>query len=262
LTRRPLGPADAPMIEAVSALHNVARVDGDSDAVFSAWLTARGWHHALIVFFGDDPKVGWLAVARGADGDEFAPQDVRLFEAIANQLSVALENSRLIGELSAEVHEREHRALHDPLTDLANRASFTDALEREMAASGELGQVAVLIVALDDFREINETLGHDHGDDVLREVATRLRDLCPSGWVPARLDGDEFAILLPAARGVGAAARTAEMVVHVFEEEPFHVAGLVIELGVRIGVAVYPEHGRTAQQLLRRAEIALHGARA
>jgi diguanylate cyclase (GGDEF)-like protein len=248
------------MLEYLRDASGARRFEAGSDSTTDDWLAPRGWHTALVVQLGGETSFGWIAVARDVDDEPFSDADEQLFEALANHLSVALENGRLLDELSAEVRERERRALHDPLTDLPNREHFTDAVANAIARDGD-AHVAVLLVALDDFREINETLGHAHGDEVLRDVAERMGELAPGVSMAARLGGDEFALLLPDARGVGAAARIAETIVRAFEEHPFHVAGLVIEIGVRVGVAVFPEHGGSAPQLLRRAEIALRAAK-
>jgi len=170
--------------------------------------------------------------------------------------------SRLADEVSALAAQREYRALHDELTELPNRASFVETLDATIAAASGGTQTAVLVVGLDDFGEIKETLGYEQGDTVLCDVALRLLGMSPHPWTTARLSEDEFAILIPGIGTVGAAVRAADAVARVFEDEPFRVAGLTLEVGVRVGVAVHPEHGDSAQSLLRRGEIALRRARA
>ena len=118
LTRGHVGKTHATLADLMrSTRGSVCATPGAHDGIFDGWLARRGWGIALVAPLGADGGAGWLAVGRNAD-DEFAAADQRLFEAIANHLSVALENSRLIDELSAEVRDREHRAMHDPLTDL------------------------------------------------------------------------------------------------------------------------------------------------
>jgi len=262
LRHRNVTAGDRAMIERMAGAHAaVAAGEGETDPSLREWLAARHWGTALIAPLGTDGRAGWLAVGRTVDDEPFDADDTQLLEAMANHANVALENVRLVDELSAEARERERRALHDPLTELPNRVHLTDELTRAMQSADADARIAVLVFGLDDFREINETLGHDHGDEVLREVAFRLGELAQGTAVTARLGGDEFAMLVTDARGVGAASRTADLIVRAFEENPFHVAGLVIELGVRVGVALYPEHGSSALQLLRRGEIALRAAR-
>ncbi len=236
-------------------------IEIERGAALDGWLDAREWEYALAASLGGDNGDGWIAVARGASDEPFGAADLQLFEAIATQASVALENGRLLDALSHAARLREHRALHDPLTELPNRVQLTDTLTSAIEAAGDDMRFALLVVGLDDFRDINETLGHDHGDVVLRGVADRLLELADGGWTTARLGGDEFAILVPDSRGIGAAVRTAEGIARAFEEQPFHAAGLVIEVGVSVGVAMHPDHGTSAQQLLRRAEIAMRAAK-
>jgi diguanylate cyclase (GGDEF)-like protein len=239
------------------------RVPADEDvaAAMDTLLALHGESYALITRLGGDERIGWLAVLRGIDDEPFDKADRRLFEALANHTSVAVKNVHLLDEVSAAARQREHRALHDALTELPNRVHLTEVLSNAIDAAGTGERVALLTIGLDDFREVNETLGHEHGDTVLREVASRLRDLSQGDWTAARLGGDEFAILVPDAGAVGAAVRIGESVVHAFEEQPFHVAGLVIELSVRVGVALTPDHGSSAEEILRRAEIALRTAK-
>jgi diguanylate cyclase (GGDEF)-like protein len=232
----------------------------DVGAAMETLLALHGEDYALITSFGGETTTGWLAVVRGIDHEQFEVADRRLFEALANHTSVAVENGRLLDQVSAAARQREHRALHDALTELPNRVHLTDGLTSAIAAAAPSQRVALLMVGLDDFREVNETLGHEHGDTVLRQVASRLRELSQGDWTAARVGGDEFAILVPDAGAVGAAVRIGESIVHAFEE-PFHVAGLVIALSARVGVALTPDHGESAEEILRRAEIALRTAK-
>ena len=122
----------------------------------------------------------------------------------------------------------------------------------QLAAPDEL--VAVLLLGISGFREINETLGHDHGDEILQMVAACRVATFTRLVTPARFGGDEFALLLRDVRGVGAAYRAADVIVTAYEDEPFEVADLVIEVGVRVGVAVFPDHTASAPHLLRPAQ--------
>jgi diguanylate cyclase (GGDEF)-like protein len=250
---------DASVLEHFNEQVRIVEIERGTE--LDGWLDARGWEYALAASLSGDNGDGWIAVAREADDEPFGAADLQLFEAIATQTSVALENGRLLDALSHAARLREHRALHDPLTELPNRVQLTDTLTSAVDVAGDDMRFALLVVGLDDFRDINETLGHDHGDAVLREVAHRLVELSDGGWTTARLGGDEFALLVPDSRGIGAAVRSAEGIARAFEEQPFHVAGLVIEVGVSVGVAMHPDHGTSAQQLLRRAEIAMRAAK-
>ena len=119
--------------------------------------------------------------------------DLKLFEALAGHASVALTNSGLVARVRAAAQETEHLSLHDPLTGLPNRLHFQQRLEKRLLADGS---AAVLLMDVDRFKEVNDTLGHDVGDRLLREVGRRLRQVERGETVVARLGGDEFAVLL------------------------------------------------------------------
>jgi diguanylate cyclase (GGDEF)-like protein len=163
-------------------------------------------------------------------------------------------------ELEAVNRELEHMALHDSLSGLPNRALFTDRLEQAIIAAGRSGgRFACMILDLDRFKEINDTLGHNIGDEVLREVASRLaRGLRESDTV-ARLGGDEFAILLPSAN-VREATRIASKLLHLLEE-PVVIGQHSFAVGASIGVALFPDHGERAAQLIQRADVAMYVAK-
>jgi diguanylate cyclase (GGDEF)-like protein len=163
-------------------------------------------------------------------------------------------------ELEAVNRELEHMALHDSLSGLPNRALFTDRLEQAIIAAGRSGgRFACMILDLDRFKEINDTLGHNIGDEVLREVASRLaRGLRESDTV-ARLGGDEFAILLPSAN-VREATRIASKLLHLLEE-PVVIGQHSFAVGASIGVALFPDHGERAAQLMQRADVAMYVAK-
>jgi diguanylate cyclase (GGDEF)-like protein/PAS domain S-box-containing protein len=155
----------------------------------------------------------------------------------------------------------EHRALHDDLTGLPNRTLLGDRMDQATASADRAGEsLSVLVVDLDDFGEVNEELGREHGDAVLRAVAERLRGAMQDSDTVARLGGDEFAILPSGETDVETAAVIAWKVREVFEH-PFVISGHTVELRASIGIAFFPEHGRTTADLLRRADLAMHQAK-
>lgn len=159
----------------------------------------------------------------------------------------------------AEAYEAlRERAMTDALTGVANRAAFTAALESALADES-LCHVSVLFVDMDEFKEINDRLGHEAGDQVLREVATRLRRASRPGDLCGRLGGDEFAVLLP-----GADARAAEAVaqrVAAAVRAPLRRAGdVVVEMSASVGCATAPT-GTGPDVLLRRADAAMYDAK-
>lgn len=193
-------------------------------------------------------------------GSSFSEADRQLLEMFANHASVALHNSQLIDRLRAEVAEREHEALHDSLTALPNRVMFDlqtrQALDHRR--DGEL--VAVVLADLDRFKEVNDTLGHDRGDELLERMGERLGSLAESSSVTvARLGGDEFAVL---ARG-RSDAEIQEIATQVQEalEAPLEIAGVLVDVGASLGVAVAPTDGDDATTLLQRADVAMYVAK-
>jgi diguanylate cyclase (GGDEF)-like protein/PAS domain S-box-containing protein len=154
--------------------------------------------------------------------------------------------------------EREllNRAYFDPLTGLPNRSLFADRVERANATAAEVGTMAaVLIVGLDDFKQVNDTMGHDRGDDLLVAAGQRLVGLFHPRYDVARLGGDEFAILVRSATGPDEVDRLADQVVAAFAE-PFALGDTVVTSHVSVGVATTAD-AEDAQQLLSQADIAL-----
>jgi len=170
--------------------------------------------------------------------------------------------------MQQDIASRESRILdlayRDTLTGLPNRALFADLLDKaivEAAAAVTPGaHVSVLLMDLDHFKYVNDTLGHPIGDLLLRETAARLQSIGTDEVdVVARLGGDEFALLLPG-RGVADAQRFAEAIVQALEL-PMTLQGHVVDVRASIGIAVFPEHGGEGPTLLRRADIAMYAAK-
>jgi diguanylate cyclase (GGDEF)-like protein len=156
--------------------------------------------------------------------------------------------------------QRQHESLHDELTGLPNRALFRVRADKALRAAGENGRMAVMLVDLDHFKEVNDTLGHHIGDGLLREVATRMEQALPDGITVARLGGDEFAIVVPRVSSVDEVASLAEQVMERIRE-PLMAEGIRLGVQASIGFAVYPEHGDSIETLLQRADIAMYRAK-
>jgi diguanylate cyclase (GGDEF)-like protein len=155
----------------------------------------------------------------------------------------------------------EHQALHDALTDLPNRSLFQDRLHHAVAAAERTDEpFAVALMDLDRFKEINDTLGHHHGDLLLREVANRLRGTLRAVDTVARLGGDEFAFLLHGVANEAAAKEVAEKL-HASLEQPFDVLGTPLEIEASLGVALYPSDADDPATLLQRADVAMYAAK-
>jgi diguanylate cyclase (GGDEF)-like protein/PAS domain S-box-containing protein len=153
-----------------------------------------------------------------------------------------------------------HQAFHDALTGLANRALFRDRLGHAMARARGGGGYAVLFVDLDDFKTVNDSLGHAAGDELLREMTTRLRTCLREGDTAARLGGDEFAILLEDVEGDDHCTDIARRLLESMAL-PFHVNGTEVTTGASIGIAVGGVGSASAEDLMRNADLALYDAK-
>jgi diguanylate cyclase (GGDEF)-like protein/PAS domain S-box-containing protein len=155
----------------------------------------------------------------------------------------------------------QHMAYHDTLTDLPNRNHLYDRLLNVIRKDEDRGDpFALLLMDLDHFKEINDTLGHHRGDLLLQQVGARLRRALFTPDLVARLGGDEFAVLLPRLAKV----EDIHVVVRKIQsalQPPFMIDGLPIAVEASIGVALYPEHGRDADSLLQRADVAMYAAK-
>jgi diguanylate cyclase (GGDEF)-like protein/PAS domain S-box-containing protein len=163
--------------------------------------------------------------------------------------------------LLAQAALNEHQAHHDALTGLPNRTLFSERIEQALAAvrPGE-GLVAVMLMDLDRFKEVNDSLGHHAGDELLQEVARRLSAVLRTSDSIARLGGDEFGILLPGAQDTGAVIMVVEKLVAALER-PIAVQGLPLVVEASVGIAVSPDDGVDVDTLLRAADVAMYTAK-
>jgi diguanylate cyclase (GGDEF)-like protein len=168
---------------------------------------------------------------------------------------------RVTARLRGQVEQIEQLALYDALTGLANRRLFRDRVEQALLSAKRANEAfALMLLDLDRFKEINDTLGHQTGDAVLEELAIRLRGVSRASDTVARLGGDEFALVLEGAGDGTSALFVAERIRRALDE-PFAIDGLTLQLETSIGIAVFPEHGADAESLLRHADIALYASK-
>jgi diguanylate cyclase (GGDEF)-like protein len=154
-----------------------------------------------------------------------------------------------------------HQALHDTLTGLPNRTALYERVRRATRGVKTFGGLAgLLLIDLDRFKEVNDTLGHDHGDRLLQDVAERLRSALRRGDTLARLGGDEFAVLLQDLSDRGAAVELAARLLDALER-PFVVRDVPVQLEASIGVALCPDHGLDVTTLVQRADVAMYEAK-
>ena len=214
-----------------------------------------------VPLIGESGTFGALVVAnRLTQGTSFAPDDLRLLETVANQTAVALENGQLeqsLAELSRLKEELRHQAYHDSLTGLPNRQMLTEAVDERLQASGE---TIVLFLDLDDFKLVNDTLGHQAGDRLLAVVADRVKGCIRLGDTAARLGGDEFAIVLDPEADMDLAVVVATRLVETLAL-PFQVFGHEIVVGASIGIASANGTEARGEELLRNADVAMYRAK-
>ena len=218
----------------------------------------------LGVLRGEDRVIGTIMLAnRFGLARGFTDADRALFETLAANASAALQYDRLeqaVSELRDLQDQLQHQAHHDPLTGLANRALFSQQV-REALDPGAGTDVAVMFVDLDDFKGVNDTLGHAVGDELLRGVASRLVRSVRHDDVVARLGGDEFAMLVRRPSGAEQGAiEIAERTLQAFLM-PVPAGEKPMNVSLSIGIAA-KQHARThAEELLRDADVAMYEAK-
>jgi diguanylate cyclase (GGDEF)-like protein len=226
------------------------------DGHYRRWLDTAGFKEAMIVPLRRDAAVvGALTVidrmgaARGFDRD-----DLRLLETVANHASIAVRNGELMDRLR-------HDSLHDALTGIANRVYLQSEVER-MLAELDRGSApfAVAMLDLDSFKDVNDTLGHHHGDALLQEVARRLSVAVDGRGMVTRFGGDEFAVLLPNCVNDESVLRHCRTMLD-FLAPPVELDGTAIDIGASIGVARAPMHGTTCDELVKHADVAMYVAK-
>ncbi|RKS68491.1 diguanylate cyclase (GGDEF)-like protein [Motilibacter peucedani] len=249
--------AAAALRPSVDGLHDRRRGAGDA-----AWLAARDWPGALSATISDEARVlGHLLLGpRVGANAHYAAADLVLVEALANQVSGVLETGRLeqaLRQITVLKEQMQHEAWHDPLTALANRALFRDRLE---AAVGAPDGVSVLLVDLDDFKAVNDELGHAAGDRLLRAVGDRMREVVRDLDTPARLGGDEFAAVLPGCSPDDAHEVAARLLAAL--SAPVQLDGARVPVRASVGIATLGGEHLTPEELLRRADLALYAVKA
>jgi diguanylate cyclase (GGDEF)-like protein len=211
---------------------------------------------------GDSGVFGLMRVAnRLSAGTGFDGDDLRLLETLANQAAVALENGQLeqsLAELSRLKEQLRFQAFHDSLTGLPNRPLLIEQVEVRLAAPDP--EATILYIDLDDFKFVNDSLGHAAGDQVLVAAGERIRECLSPGDLAARLGGDEFAVLLATGGPHDRAAVVGDRILRTLRA-PFVLNGQELTLGGSVGIAV-GRTGQTADDLLRDADVAMYAAKA
>jgi diguanylate cyclase (GGDEF)-like protein len=197
------------------------------------------------------------AASRIEQGDYNDPVNIKR----ADEIGVLASS---LNHMRGSIADREKRILklayEDPLTDLANRSRFNNELERAITQASQSGtRLTILMMDLDRFKYVNDTLGHGVGDHVLREVSARLQRTVHRAECIARLGGDEFAMLIRHDSPEDFIDTARQIIVSL--EAPILFEGQPLDVGTSIGIAHFPEHGTDAQKLLRNADIAMYAAK-
>jgi diguanylate cyclase len=198
---------------------------------------------------------GAIAVAVLVYGQTARLNPVAIGLAVLALLAIMVRMALLLRETASLAVSRK-LSLTDDLTGLGNRRSFTAEVE---AAIADQRPFALLMIDLDQFKELNDTLGHQVGDELLRGVGPRLRDTAGAGAVVARLGGDEFGALLRGADSEGAAEVARRL--RAALGRPFALAGISVHVGASVGIASFPEHASDAGALLGHADVAMYEAK-
>jgi diguanylate cyclase (GGDEF)-like protein len=227
-------------------------------------LLGRDVRDAMVIALdGEGGVIGTLVIANRAGSiNTFTKSDLKFLRTFAAHAGVVLDNrnlARSLGELSRENDELSHKALHDPLTQLANRDLFLDRTAQALSRRDDGSLVGVLFIDLDDFKLVNDTLGHAAGDRVLVAVAERLRACLRPGDTAARFGGDEFAVLLTDLAHPGEADAICERILFALRA-PVATSDQEVRVRASVGVSVH-RPGASAGELLDQADEAMYSAK-
>lgn len=233
----------------------------------------------MVPLVGHQHFLGGIAGINKAGGGEFTENDLRLLELFAGQAAIAIENAMAMervdqakreaeqaqGELQrvnkrllAVNEELEYLSLYDELTGLPNRSLFRDRIRKEIGQHGD-SDFALLIADIDRFQEINDTLGHEAGDQLLRVVAERFAKALGPADTISRMSGDEFAVLLPGANAQSAMSTARDLLTAL--DETMRLAGQDVLVTAGIGIALHPRHGKDISILFKHADAAMLAAK-
>ncbi len=227
------------------------------------YLEERGVTHAMLAMLpGETRVVGTMLLAnRLGVVRDFSDADLRLFETLATNASVALQYDRLeqtVWQLRELQRQLEHQAYHDSLTGLANRTLFIDRVDEALRKPDPT--VAVLFVDIDDFKTVNDTLGHTVGDQLLVAVAERLCSCVRPSDTVARFGGDEFAVLLDRLDGPEDVVVVAERILAALAQR-VPAGDEAVSVGASVGIATNHAEATRAGELIRDADVAMYEAK-
>jgi len=244
--------------------------DSDVELADSQSLSAMRVRSGMCApLWGGEDVVGFVQLdARGALRGTFEQHDLAVFATFSHQLALALRNARLnhrlrttIAELEQARSQMERLAFYDPLTGLSNRRLFRDRLEQALRNTIRSRRpLSLLYLDLDEFKEVNDSLGHEAGDELLKAVASRLTATVREQDTVARIGGDEFTVLLVDVSGARGASRVAEKILDILSR-PVRFGDREQVVTTSIGIAVAPQDGLDADALMKKADAALYRAK-
>ncbi len=227
-------------------------------------LDACGFRDAIALRLPSDVAAteAVLVVANRLGGDHvtFDKEDIGLAESLVTSTAMALRSGELLTRLRQEIAEKEYQASHDGLTDLANRTLFSAELDVALAQRRQGRYVGVLLIDLDGFKSLNDTLGHEAGDAFLQALAASLRAVIGERGLIGRLGGDEFAVVVYDSPSPAEVVALAESV-SIAAKAPVAIADTEVVLKASIGVSMAPLHGDDRFTLLRHSDLAMYRAK-
>jgi len=227
-----------------------------------AFLSAAIVTVLVVVFFSKITMRPLVLLEQGIARLARGERNVRIPVAKHTELSTLADAFNTMAQnLDAQTSRLEYQALHDSLTGLPNRQYLFNQLELLQEPSDDkIGGFSLLLLDLDRFKEVNDSLGHKYGDILLKQLRPRLLEAMPKEDLLARLGGDEFAILITSPRPVDEVIGFVRRIRKVIQE-PFEIEGIRIQVDVSVGIAQFPEHGKDGSTLLRHADIAMYQAK-
>ncbi len=204
----------------------------------------------------DDIEIGRKAVVKGAQ--DFLTKGNVNTDALCKSINYSIERKQIELKLNGLNETLKHTIQYDSLTGVINRRPFINLLENNIArAERNQEQIAILYIDIEDFKQINDTFGHHIGDRVLQITAQRLKECSRKSDFVGRLGGDEFIICLNNIKSITDAAKVAHKINNLFTN-PIILDGVIINIGVSIGIAIYPNDGDNASILLNNSDIAMY----
>jgi len=255
-------------------------LDELSDDEKNRWEQEAG-NMILVPLQGKRHFLGGIAGLNKKDGTNFDKNDLNLLQLFASIVSIAIENAMAVKsiedshalnedyrhklenlnkQLIESSRELEYLSLYDSVTALPNRSLFSDRLSRDIVeAESDGSSIGILLIDIDSFKDINDTLGHDRGDNLLNKIARRFDGEIKYNETLARLGGDEFIVVLPDQNQKQVIKRAQKFINSL--KDTFTIEKNTIVVNASIGVAIYPEHGKSIGNLLSHADFAMYEAK-